>query len=431
MHVPRDIVARIQCGLKSEPQAVSSGSSRPFSLLSWNIDGIDDHGPQDTMLRALAVAEHIATTQPVAVCLQEVIPPQLELLLAPQTLGGCYDVVCAENPSLPYYCAMLLHKRRVRRVSSQTRHFETSKMGRHLLSVDVVLDGCSSSPVTLLTTHLESTKSEKRERVRQLAEVFRVMAESASRSRTLILAGDLNVRDDEVVAARQAAGAGADRVLDAWQCCGSPKDHEFTWDMATNTNLGAPHRARCRFDRCLFAGGAWAPTSFELVGRTRAGGRFPSDHYGLQIAFAAASLAEGPCTPGGAEERARRRALAAERAEARLRPIGVRPAQAPVARVAEARGHRAVGGARMGAAEGASAARMESVSHAAECGASAAKGGAQASHTAGGALVAVDGEADEDLALAIALSLGARALERPAFVRLLGPSGQATIDLDD
>merc|ERR1719240_1479892 len=133
------------------------------------------------MLRALAVAEHIASTQPVAVLLQEVIPPQLELLLAPQVLGAHYDIVCPENPTMPYYCVILLHKKRVRISSQATKHFPTSRMGRHLLMTDVVIDGRDDAPLTLSTTHLESTKSEKTERIKQLVDVFCTLSDVAAR----------------------------------------------------------------------------------------------------------------------------------------------------------------------------------------------------------------------------------------------------------
>ena len=66
--VPKDVVARIRQSLAAPAQLGSGSSCYRFSLLSWNVDGIDETGDRDRMLRCVAVAEHIAETQP-AICL--------------------------------------------------------------------------------------------------------------------------------------------------------------------------------------------------------------------------------------------------------------------------------------------------------------------------------------------------------------------------
>lgn len=385
--VPKDVVARIRQSLAApaRPGSGSEPSCYRFSILSWNIDGIDETGDRDRMLRCLAVAEHIAKTQPAIVLLQEVIPPQLELLLAPQLLGEHYDVVCPENPRMAYYCAMLLHKRQAQALAPPTtRHFASSQMGRHFLAVDVVVDRQVGAPLTVITTHLESTKSERAERIKQLTEILIAAADyAASRPHTVLFAGDVNARDEEVVAARKVARAkrpGVDNIVDAWVWCGSQKMNEFTWDTSVNTNLGCQFSSRCRFDRCYFSSphvtdgqGAirgkslqrssdeqhqqqashWVASSFELVGRSKVEGlgRFPSDHWGIQVTWALpasssqTSTAESPIgepsNAGGGrsseaatvsdknlsggvdstlseQERRQRRELAAARAEKRL-----------------------------------------------------------------------------------------------------------------
>eukprot|EP00927_Polykrikos_kofoidii_P081578 TRINITY_DN7909_c0_g1_i1.p1 TRINITY_DN7909_c0_g1~~TRINITY_DN7909_c0_g1_i1.p1 ORF type:complete len:693 (+),score=119.35 TRINITY_DN7909_c0_g1_i1:122-2080(+) len=331
--VPKDVVAKIKQSLAGPPThpKIVAGSGQ-IQVLSWNIDGIDDTGEQDRMLRCLGVAQHIASTQPVAVLMQEVIPPQMELLLAPQVLGEYYDFVCPDNPRMPYYCAMLLLKKRAKIMKApQTEHFEASKMGRHYLIVDIVVDEEANAPITLITTHLESTKSEKPERIRQLTKVLLAMQEFAAMDRTVILAGDLNARDDEVDTARRMARAKStssrvEAVLDAWVHCGSPKKHMFTWDTSTNNNLGVLYTSKCRFDRCLFlspnaprvgtdgGGGVmkWEPAKFELAGRSKVEGlgRFPSDHWAIETTWALTGR-NGPNVRGGVVTLGKKRLVAA------------------------------------------------------------------------------------------------------------------------
>eukprot|EP00929_Paragymnodinium_shiwhaense_P086830 TRINITY_DN47244_c0_g1_i1.p1 TRINITY_DN47244_c0_g1~~TRINITY_DN47244_c0_g1_i1.p1 ORF type:complete len:354 (-),score=96.26 TRINITY_DN47244_c0_g1_i1:167-1228(-) len=230
-------------------------------------------------------------------------------------------------------------------------------------------------------------KTEQSERVKQLTEVLVAIAETSSTGagRTVVLAGDLNARDDEVATARKQARAKnphVDNVVDAFWWCGSPKAHEHTWDTSQNNNLDVTYSARCRFDRCLFscpgltsglgAGGAaslakaaakaasadasaatrsgWKAEKFELVGRERVPnlGRFPSDHWGLQVTWtlasgksaavpaAAAAVSTAPRAEGASgavvaatcsdpeEERRRKRELAAQRAEMRQAQVATR-----------------------------------------------------------------------------------------------------------
>lgn len=52
-------------------------------------------------------------------------------------------------------------------------------------------------PLTLMTSHLESTKTHSAERKRQLSAAFKHMSEAAP-NQTVIFGGDLNLRDKEV-----------------------------------------------------------------------------------------------------------------------------------------------------------------------------------------------------------------------------------------
>lgn len=50
---------------------------------------------------------------------------------------------------------------------------------------------------TLMTSHLESTKSHEAERKRQLSKAFKEMA-AADENSTVVFGGDMNLRDAEV-----------------------------------------------------------------------------------------------------------------------------------------------------------------------------------------------------------------------------------------
>ena len=85
----------------------------------------------------------------------------LRLLSSDKVLGSAYEVVVPQNPPLPYYVAILLDKKRLRRLGEpQTLPFSSSQMGRQLLAVTVELVGVDAGPLLLATAHLESTKDE-------------------------------------------------------------------------------------------------------------------------------------------------------------------------------------------------------------------------------------------------------------------------------
>jgi tyrosyl-DNA phosphodiesterase 2 len=291
-------------------------------ILSWNIDGLDEvGGAKASMLRALHVALVVARHLPAVVLLQEAVPPTLELLSAKQVLGDAYEFLTPENPRMPYYVAILIHKRLARKLASKEIEFPTSKMGRQLLAATIQFEGLKCPPLVVSTAHLESTKDHAAERKRQLARSMRFLREAVRSSGAAMLAGDLNLRDDEVRAVQKELQAEAEGILDAWTYCGSPGDAKWTWDTIANDNVSAPFKCQCRFDRMFFlspgisdhvrsAPGAkgrasskstsnaaspappssqdgWRPISFKLVGQERVSGlgRFPSDHWGLLTAW--------------------------------------------------------------------------------------------------------------------------------------------------
>lgn len=291
-------------------------------ILTWNIDGLDEvGGGQALAQRMLSIARDIARHRPLAALLQEVIPPALELLSSKQVLGSSYEVVVPQNPPLPYYVAILLDKKRLRRLGEpQTLPFSSSQMGRQLLAVTVELVGADAGPLLLATAHLESTKDHATERKRQLLQSLRHLRHAVCKTpkavSAALLGGDLNIRDEEVKAVHKDLADEAHGFADLWSFCGAPEAERWTWDTTQNSNVAANFACKTRFDRILFispgvsdapgvAGLAaakakakakaapvalpapssegWRPRSIRLLGKEKVAGlgRFPSDHWGL------------------------------------------------------------------------------------------------------------------------------------------------------
>ena len=290
--------------------------------MSWNIDGLDEvGGPRALMLRTLEVGVAVAKHRPAVVLLQEAVPPALQLLSAPEVLGNDYEFVVPEDPRMPYYVAILYDKRVAKMVGKSEVAFPTTQMGRQLLSVTFEFLGCSAPPVVVCTAHLESTKDHTAERKKQLATSFRYLRQAlqTGKNGAALLAGDLNIRDEEVKSVQKELGAQAKDIADAWLFCGAQEHERWTWDTDANDNLEVAFRCKTRFDRMFFlspgisdkatatpkpkakANGAsklveapqlpqghlqaeaWRPLRFSLIGKERVPdlGRFPSDHWGL------------------------------------------------------------------------------------------------------------------------------------------------------
>lgn len=195
--------------------------------------------------------------------------------------------LCKYGPTYAYFNIMLLKMSSIKTTSDlQCTHFQSSKMGRHLLCQPVIFK--NKTLVTLMTSHLESTVQCKVERKRQLEQVLACMTEQPPET-TVIFGGDTNLRDKEV----SAFGGLPNGIVDAWEESGRPADAQYTWDIRLNDNLdwSYPNKPRIRFDRLFVrsAQGANAlkANKFMLVGLERLPGcrRFPSDHWGIWCEF--------------------------------------------------------------------------------------------------------------------------------------------------
>ena len=252
---------------------------RTLKLLSWNIDGLDAKNGYE---RTLAVCEKVREIKPDVLYFQEVIPLSWNTLTSYLTE---FQHFCKDN-TLPYFHTISIHKDTVKMIGDKKiTDFPGTKMERHLLNCHVKF---GKLPIHLLSSHLESTAQVGPERKRQLREVFTQMTGIKDKGDVCIFGGDLNLRDKEV----QSVGI-PDGIVDVWKACGSPKDHQYTWDIETNDNLTweFPNKPRARFDRlylCPADEERITPQGFKLIGTDRVAsiGRFPSDHYGIYVEFA-------------------------------------------------------------------------------------------------------------------------------------------------
>eukprot|EP01068_Selenidium_serpulae_P012005 Selendium_serpulae@DN5756_c0_g1_i1.p1 len=275
-----------------------------FSLLTWNIDGLEEKGLHP---RTRRVAEIIQNQSPDVVLLQELVPEGVDVIK--RMTGSRYDVLLPEprstEPLPPYFCGILLRKDRVvQKAEPKTEWFGNSVMGRHLLTVQASLSEFGDEQILFSTTHLESTKDFAKARREQLRHIFKKMETVFNPERRapeklnyVVVGGDLNVRDSDVTSAGQPGD-----VHDVWQFLGGESKNQYTWDMLSNNNktFEGEFKPRCRFDRVYVtqrspiesnwrktANEFWVPKTLTLVGKEQIDSceMFRSDHYGLMIRF--------------------------------------------------------------------------------------------------------------------------------------------------
>ena len=259
-------------------EVVVVGESTVFSLVTWNIDGLDE---KDRIERTTAVIETVHRLRPDVLYLQEIVPATWDRLTS--ALESRYECRAA-NPELPYFHAVLVARKKTIQVGDSLKisKFPQSQMLRHLLHQEVVI---ADQPIHLFTSHLESTKNYAGERKRQLTQVFDEMQRLAANGSVSIFGGDMNLRDSEVGAVGIPQGC-----VDVWESCGADPGKKYTWDTAANHNLQVTYKSRCRFDRLYLCQGA-SPlvraTSFELIGQELIEScvRYPSDHWGILAKF--------------------------------------------------------------------------------------------------------------------------------------------------
>lgn len=249
-----------------------------FTYLTWNIDGLDQKSLSD---RTAAVVEQIEAAQVTIVCLQEVVPETLKFI---KSKLANYQVFCDADDGDGYFTAVLLRRLCVYHDSSWTIPYPSTRMGRGLQIVECHI---GAAKICVMNTHLESTADHTQERVKQLKTCFKAALEQPEGT-SVILGGDMNLRDSDVT----AAGGIPAGLEDLWIRSGSRKECQWTWDMMRNTNKEMPGRfkPRCRFDRVYIRDSHPKRVTEEHFGlfgleKIRGGQRFPSDHWGILVPF--------------------------------------------------------------------------------------------------------------------------------------------------
>ncbi|CAC5371217.1 TDP2 [Mytilus coruscus] len=247
-------------------QSISDEESSPgINLLSWNIDGLSDDSIKE---RTSAVIAIINRERPDVVFLQEVILDTLEMLSR-----KCLEYTFIESGVECYFTVIMMKQNVVQ--------------GRTLQRVECTIKGL---PCLLMTSHLESMKTNSDERKHQMKRALHHVV-NASRDRTVLFGGDFNVKDREI---REIKGL-PKGVLDIWIETGRNKETQFTWDTSINTNLkwaeNQDFKPKIRFDRIYMrhpkTEPVISPVSFQLIGKEKIPtcGLFPSDHWGLLVHF--------------------------------------------------------------------------------------------------------------------------------------------------
>ena len=212
------------------------GKKKTLKLLTWNIDGLDS---KNVNKRTEAVCRKIKELQLDVLFLQEIIPNTLNILTRCLTE---YQHFYKSN-LLRYFHIISIRKSSLEVVGDyKIMDFPGTKMGRHLLTCQVQFGEIS---IYFLSSHIESMLNSAAERKCQLREVFAQMSTMKKGGDICIFGGDLNVNDEEI----QSVGV-PDGIVDLWEACDSPEEHQHTWDTETNDNFAhnCPDEYQVRLD---------------------------------------------------------------------------------------------------------------------------------------------------------------------------------------
>ena len=253
-------------------------------IVSWNIDGLDEKYLE---ARTEAVIGYLKELKPAVVFLQEVVEESKIVLRG--ALDRDYQFIDGGRESgCGYFTVTLVDRTLVKLDSFQVIQFPGSKMGRNVSVVECAVG--NNLKLTLMNSHLESTRDHRDERKSQLKDCFNKV-KSAAEDRVVIFGGDLNMREAEL---REIGGI-PDGVVDLWEAGGSEDRYKYTWDMTRNDNLkfscgNGKFKPQCRFDR-LYLRNPTSSTSSRLrlekfanFGYKRisnGNGVFPSDHWAI------------------------------------------------------------------------------------------------------------------------------------------------------
>jgi tyrosyl-DNA phosphodiesterase 2 len=254
-----------------------------LTVVTWNVW----FAPYYFEPRFRALLEVVRGRRPDVICLQEIVPDSLELLLAEPWVRDGYRVSDVRGDTLDSYGVVLLSRLPIRALAL---HDLPSHMGRRLLVAEV---DAGSDGLVVATVHLESLKHNRDVRAEQLAVIFPLLGAAGPE---VVLTGDFNF-----CSSWAAENANLDpEFVDLWPALRG-RAPGYTEDTDVNVmlrNVKAKDKS-VRFDRVLLRspGGAWRARSIDLLGTApiavSSPDVFPSDHFGL-----VAVVEKGPSKTG-------------------------------------------------------------------------------------------------------------------------------------
>mmetsp|Transcript_12170 Transcript_12170/g.19581 ORF Transcript_12170/g.19581 Transcript_12170/m.19581 type:complete len:379 (+) Transcript_12170:50-1186(+) len=232
------------------------------------------------------------------VCLQEVTPRFLSLLMKQPSIQGRYRILASVAPGSWYGLAMLVDKTSLPVPCIETIQLYT-KMGRTALIAHFLSPACHG-PLAIGTVHLESLDS-RAIRSQQLQSIQKVL--SYNDNAASLLVGDMNITVTgpwaDLEENKQLLTTNLSGFIDCWEELHDvTEDDGMTFDTTTNAMLAAHTRFAdsSRYDRALFRSGAsnaWKVKSMRIVGKDPIGkdssgnSIWISDHFGLSVELAA------------------------------------------------------------------------------------------------------------------------------------------------
>ncbi len=255
-------------------------SPAKFSIISWNLDGLDESYLAE---RTAAVVNLLDKRNYTVIMLQELIPPTFQFI-ASKLKSKYFPVLGTRNPQFGYFTATFLRISHAVYVDHQIVNYPGTNMDRNLLITRCQIDRMK---LAICNTHLESTAAFASQRVVQLKTCFERCV-TFGPEWNVIFGGDLNARDSEV------NGKVPSNMYDLWMKLGSNASSQYTWDLKHNKNKQMPSKVqpRCRFDRLFYRDSIPAtvtPEFFGLTGLEKVAGTdcFASDHWGVVAFFQA------------------------------------------------------------------------------------------------------------------------------------------------
>ena len=245
-----------------------------IDLATWNVWFL----PYAFEERFRAVLAILGARRPEVICLQEIIPESLAMLLAEPWVRAEYRISDARGDTFDGYGVVLFTRLPVRALGL---HELPSNMGRRLVVAELDAGG---APLVVGTVHLESLKHNADARADQLAEIFPILRAAGSDA---VLCGDFNFCSSW----RKENATLDPEFVDLWPALrgGAPGYTEDTDVNAMLRNVKGGEK-NVRFDRILLRGTRYRPRAVELLGTApiapSAPDVFPSDHFGLAATLA-------------------------------------------------------------------------------------------------------------------------------------------------